>query len=137
MAKDIIHEAVKNALIKDGWIITDDPFRIQFEEFDLSADLAAERSVAAEKGKRRIVVEIKSFVGRSFVRDLQQAMGQYEMYLKFMKLLTIERELFLAVNEVAYQQHFGKKAVRALLQEMPLPMVVVDVEREEITQWKK
>ncbi|MDM8529436.1 element excision factor XisH family protein [Anaerolineales bacterium HSG24] len=28
MAKDIIHEPVKNALIKDGWTITADPFTI-------------------------------------------------------------------------------------------------------------
>ncbi len=26
MAKDIIHDMVKNALIKDGWMITADPF---------------------------------------------------------------------------------------------------------------
>jgi hypothetical protein len=29
MARDIIHEAVKAALINDGWIITDDPFRLE------------------------------------------------------------------------------------------------------------
>lgn len=27
--KDHIHEAVKNAFIKDGWTITDDPYRIE------------------------------------------------------------------------------------------------------------
>jgi hypothetical protein len=26
---DIIHNAVRNALIKDGWVITDDPYVIQ------------------------------------------------------------------------------------------------------------
>jgi hypothetical protein len=29
-AKDTIHNAVKNALIKDGWVITNDPYKIQF-----------------------------------------------------------------------------------------------------------
>nr|WP_017306237.1 element excision factor XisH family protein [Spirulina subsalsa] len=28
-AKDTYHEAVKNALIKDGWIITFDPYPIK------------------------------------------------------------------------------------------------------------
>jgi hypothetical protein len=37
--KDRIHEAVKNALIKDGWTITDDPFRIHYEDADVYADL--------------------------------------------------------------------------------------------------
>jgi hypothetical protein len=27
-AKDVYHEAVKNALIKDGWLITFDPYPI-------------------------------------------------------------------------------------------------------------
>ncbi len=49
MAKDIIHDAVKNALIKDGWTITHDPFTIAYEEVSLSADLAAERPIAAER----------------------------------------------------------------------------------------
>lgn len=28
---DLIHNAVKNALIKDGWMITDDPFIVDTE----------------------------------------------------------------------------------------------------------
>ena len=42
-------------------------------------DLGAERLISAEKGTRKIVVEIKSFVSRSDVKDLQQALGQYIM----------------------------------------------------------
>ena len=53
MAKDVIHNAVKNALIKEGWTITHDPFRIEYEEFTLSADLAAENPFAAEKTVRK------------------------------------------------------------------------------------
>ena len=50
MARDKIHGAVKNALIKDGWTITADPFVIKFEDADLEADMAAERPIAAERG---------------------------------------------------------------------------------------
>ena len=38
--KDLIHDPVKNALIKDGWTITNDPFRIVYEDADVYADLA-------------------------------------------------------------------------------------------------
>jgi hypothetical protein len=31
-AKDRIHHAVKNALIKDGWTITHDPYRLEVGE---------------------------------------------------------------------------------------------------------
>lgn len=29
MAKDLYHNAVRNALIKDGWTITHDPLRLE------------------------------------------------------------------------------------------------------------
>ena len=38
---DKIHNAVKNALIKDGWKITHDPYTIEYEEITVQADLAA------------------------------------------------------------------------------------------------
>ncbi len=43
MVKDIIHDAVKNALIKDGWLITHDPFIVQYEDARVFIDLGAER----------------------------------------------------------------------------------------------
>ena len=49
MAKDKFHDAVKNALIKEGWIITNDPLFIQFGGVDLYVDLGAEKMLAAEK----------------------------------------------------------------------------------------
>ena len=56
---DKYHEAVRNALIKDGWTITDDPFTIDFEDATLFADLAAERTIAAQKDNEKIAIEIK------------------------------------------------------------------------------
>ena len=41
-AKDVYHESVRNALVKDGWTITDDPFTIEYKGARLQADLAAE-----------------------------------------------------------------------------------------------
>lgn len=46
---DLIHNAVKNALIKDGWLITDDPYVIQYRRTVLYADLGAERPIAVEE----------------------------------------------------------------------------------------
>jgi len=50
-AKDTIHDAVKNALIKDGWKITHDPYTIKYEEVTAYADLGAELIFAAEKSQ--------------------------------------------------------------------------------------
>lgn len=75
--RDIYHDTVKRALQKDGWTITHDPFPLQIGKKRLSADLGAERLISAEKGIQTIVVEVKSFVGQSDVKDLEQALGQY------------------------------------------------------------
>ncbi|GAK52403.1 FdxN element excision controlling factor protein [Candidatus Moduliflexus flocculans] len=78
-AKDKYHQHIKNALIKDGWTITHDPYMIDYEEITVYADLGAERLIAAERGVEKIVVEIKSFLKRSLVQDLKEALGQYEL----------------------------------------------------------
>ena len=61
-AKDIYHDTAKNALIKDGWTVTQDPLRLRIGKKDLFVDLGAQRILAAEKGTEKIAVEIKSFV---------------------------------------------------------------------------
>jgi hypothetical protein len=61
-ADDKIHAAVKNALIKDGWIITPDPYRIEHKEAKLYADLRADSPFTAERNGEIIVVEIKSLL---------------------------------------------------------------------------
>ena len=75
-AKDIYHDTVRRALQNDGWKITHDPFPLQIGKKRLSVDLGAERLISAERGLQRIVVEVKSFVGQSDVKDLEQALGQ-------------------------------------------------------------
>ena len=96
-ALDIYHDQVKNALIKDGWTITDDPLTIRFGRRVLYVDLAAQRLLAAERAGSRIAVEIKSFVGRSDVLDLEQALGQFVLYAEVLAETDPDRILYLAV----------------------------------------
>ena len=46
-AKDIFHETVKLALIKDGWTITSDPLTIRSDSIKLEIDLGAEKEVTS------------------------------------------------------------------------------------------
>ena len=63
-ARDIYHETVKNALVKDGWTITHDPLRLRLRRGkNLFVDLGAERLLAAERGTEKIAVEIKTSRG--------------------------------------------------------------------------
>ena len=135
-ARDKIHIPVKNALIKDGWNITADPFTIQYDDVTLQADLAAtEQPLEAERGERKIVVEIKSFLGPSPIHELEGALGQYQVHDALLKLIHPERKLYLAVGTIAYSNVFSKKAVQVIVKQYDLALLVVDVTKEEVVKW--
>ncbi len=90
-ARDIFHDTVKRALKKEGWTITHDPLRLQWGRKDMYIDLGAERLVAAEKGGRKIAVEIKSFLGPSQMDELEKAIGQYLVYHDVLAMVEPER----------------------------------------------
>lgn len=70
-AKDVYHNSVKQALINDGWTILKENYELEYQGDNLYPDIAAEKSIAATRGRERILVEVKSFLGRSFITDLQ------------------------------------------------------------------
>ena len=74
-ARDFFYDAVKNALIKDGWMITHDPLKLNFGFTTAFVDLGAEKLLAAEKGSEKIAVEIKSFAGSSELYEFHTALG--------------------------------------------------------------
>lgn len=137
MARDKIHEAVKNALIKDGWTITADPYQLKDKigRLELEADLAAERSIAAEKGTRRIVVEIKSFLGRSLITEFYSALGQYLTYYRLLEKSEPDRELFLAVSSVVFNDFFQIETIQDIVQADKVSILAVNIKHEEIVQW--
>lgn len=107
MAKDIYHKLVKEALVKDGWTITDDPYIIpRTNNKPYEVDLGAERFIAASKEQEFIAVEIKSFIGSSMTYDFHTAFGQYSIYRFFIGEREAFRKLFLAVSEEVYNTLF-------------------------------
>lgn len=134
-APDTIHTAVKNALIKDGWTITDDPYVIQYEEVTLFADLGAERALAAERDNQKIVVEIKSFLHPSPIQDLKLALGQYDLYRGFLEITAPEYKLYLAISDTIFTNLFQQKAIQVIVQRYALPLLVINVQTEEVETW--
>jgi hypothetical protein len=134
-AKDIIHDAVKHALMKDGWTITADPFSITFGDLNLVADLAAERPLSAEKNGRKIAVEIKSFLSPSPIRELETAIGQYQLNQAFLEATEPDRRVFLGISEAAYHDTFQREAVQFIVERFQIALLVVDLEGEEIVKW--
>jgi XisH protein. len=107
MAKDIFHQQVKNALIKDRWKITHDPFIIRISEaIKLQIDLAAENAIAAERGSEKIAVEIKSFIADSDISSFHTALGQYLNYCQALEEQEADRIVYLAIPVTTYQDFF-------------------------------
>ena len=134
-AKDIYHNVVKNALIRDGWIITHDPLRLQAGSKDLYVDLGAEQLIAAEKKEKKIAVEIKSFVGSSVVADLEQALGQYILYHDVLAETEPDRILYLAVRKTVFEDIFEEPIGRILLKNSRIKLTVFDPKKEKIIRW--
>lgn len=101
----------------------------------LFIDLGAERVIAAEKAETKIAVEVKSFVGRSDIADLEFALGQFVLYQTLLAKIHPERTLYLAVHNIAFESVFRKSLGELLIEENYLRLVVFDPLKEEVLQW--
>ena len=134
-AKDMYHNQVRQALIKDGWTITHDPLRLSWGRKDLFVDLGAERLLAAEKNNQQIAVEIKSFVGPSDMQDLEHAIGQFNVYRSILKRRDPKRLLYLAVPYLIIQTIFEQPIGDILFEDGLVALLGFDPTTEEVIRW--
>lgn len=136
MAKDLFHNVVINALIKDGWQITNDPLFLKVGGVDFFIDLGAEKLIAAERDGQKIAVEIKSFINPSSTADFHLAIGQFINYRVALKVAEPDRRLILAIPDTAYNTFFQKSFPQMVIEEYQLYLLVYDLEKEVIVLWK-
>lgn len=135
MAQDIFHQTVKIALQKEGWEITHDPYLLETLATTLNIDLGAEKIIAAQREKEFIAVEIKSFLGNSYVYDFHLALGQYMNYLRALRKQDSKRKLILAVPQNAYKSFFSKPDVQDALQDFGINLMIFDDQEQKIVKW--
>jgi len=135
MAKDVFHNHVKEALIKDGWQITKDPFVLKTNFISYEIDLAAERLIAATRENEEILVEIKSFLRQSKTYEMHAALGQFQTYLLGIQELKINKKLYLAIPEAIYLDFFQQPFIQKLVAHYQLNLIVFDPIKKEIVQW--
>jgi hypothetical protein len=135
-AKNIHHDRVVHALTADGWTITHDPLTLSFGGRDLFVDLGAERdAVGAEKEGRQIAVEIQSFLGRSAMRSLQDAVGQYEVYRAILDEIEPERLPYLALPRRVYEELLTERFGQFIVARLQLRLLIFDIAQERIIRW--
>jgi XisH protein. len=135
-AKDLYHNVVKNALIKDGWRITHDPLRLKWGIKDMYVDLGAERILSAEKDGQKIAVEVKSFVGASDMNDLENALGQYLVYRSVIARTEPDRKLYLAITQSVFGELLSEPLGQIIIADYQVCLIVFDEKNEEIVQWE-
>lgn len=135
MAKDIYHNHVREALEKDGWKITADPFILTYAETRFDVDLGAERLIEATKDTQKILVEVKSFASQSVTYEFHTAVGQFGHYLLALEEQKTDRVLFLAVPAPVYKEHFHKALFQASIVRNNLKIIVFDPKTKTVVKW--
>jgi XisH protein len=135
-APDIYHDAVKNALIGEGWSITHDPLHLRWGRKDMYVDLGAKRLILAEREVQKIAVEVKSFISDSEMQAFRDAIGQFAIYRSVLRRTYPEYALFMAVRDVTYHALFEEPIGQLMIEDENLKLIVFDAEKEEILQWK-
>lgn len=134
-ARDAFHESVKQALIKDGWIVTHDPLVIRFDSIDFYIDLGAEKLIAAEKSGVQIAVEIKSFLSTSIVSEFHTALGQFLNYRFVLQEKEPARELYLAVPVDIHETFFNMTFAKGIISQYQVKLLIYHPYMQEVKQW--
>jgi XisH protein len=133
-AKDGFHEAVKQALSKDGWQNIE-PMTLRYGMTKLEIDLSADRFFAAQKANIQIAVEVKSFAAPSVVYEFHQEIGQYINYRMVLRRVQPTRIPYLSVSTEVYERFFRSEFFQDSLEEQHVNLVIVNSASEEIARW--
>ena len=139
MVKDKYHNNVREALEKEGWQITHDPYRIRIGRRRGYIDLGLEQEVilGAEKNNQKIAVEIKTFGGSSDLDEFEDAVGQFIVYLTALEEEEPVRELFLAIPVNFFNRFFDDPFFLKLAKKRQINLVVYNEITNTISKWIK
>lgn len=135
MARDKFHYEVKEALEKDGWTITEDPFYLKVGRIPIHIDLGAEKLIAAEKGTQKIVIEIKTFSHPSFITALYDAVGKFICYKAALELMNSERILYLAIPEDIFEEYGQEPIAQKVFEQYKFKIILYDSDSKIIQKW--
>ena len=136
-AKDRFHDAVKQALQKEEWVITADPLILKIDKVKFEIDLAAEKVFAAEKAGQKIAVEIKSFLNPSAVTDFHSALGQFLNYRLGLQMNEPDRTLYLAIPLDIFESFFQERFTQEAVRQYQVKLIVYEPVQEVIIEWKE
>jgi hypothetical protein len=135
MARDIVHQIVKETLINDGWTITHDPYLLGDYNPEWEIDFGAEKLIAAERDSEKIAVEAKSFLESSFAYEFHKILGQYLNYRMGLSHIETGRTLFLAVPEGIHNTEFQRQGIINSVSGYDMKILVYNPVTKTVLQW--
>lgn len=131
-AIDRYHDAVKRALVKDGWTIEEEQVKLKIGKRRLWVDLQA-RHIRED---RTILVEIKGFeTSASSVNELEDAIGQYVIYQATLVAKGLRTPLCLAIPTAAFMGIFSEDLGKAVTKMLDVKFIVFEPLNEEVVTW--
>lgn len=135
-AIDQCEEQVIRALEKADWLVTHHPFAIRIDKSRAGYVYADLRLRQKTNHQTVIVVEVKCFSStRTQLDEFYQAAGQYVSYRNALALNEMSMPVFLSVPLSVYETFFQLPLVTAVVNNMEINLVVIDLHKEEVIQW--
>ena len=106
-------------------------------EGGLEADLGAEKIITAEKGLKKIAIEIKSFLSPSIMYAFHTAFGQYLIYLSALEIKQNERILYLAIPKEIYLRLIRREVIRKTIEKFKVKLIIYNPQNKSIDSWKE
>ncbi len=57
------------------------------------------------------------------------------IYLTLLRETAPSYKLYLAISDIAYENEFQEGIIELLTTQHQMPLIIVDIEKEEIVQW--
>jgi hypothetical protein len=92
-------------------------------------------TLAAEKGEEKIAVEVQSFLSLSPLRDLEEAVGQYQVYRILLARKEPERLLYMAVPRGVHQTLLSDQFGQLIITELKVRLLVFDARKGRVIRW--
>jgi hypothetical protein len=99
--------------------------------------MEAEKFIIANKGNIKILVEVKPLKNRSLLYDFHAAIGQYIDYQGIINDENLDQSLYLATSDTVFNEMQQKPFYERRLVENHVKLIIVDIQKEIILEWKE
>jgi glucose-6-phosphate 1-dehydrogenase len=135
-AIDSCQPQVIRALEKDGWRIEGMNIHLRHKKRYVFVDIQATH-IANGSSRQILLAEVKCFANPlEATQDLYSAIGQYAIYRAMLEQKNNTQSLYLAIPTHAYR-HLFDDVVQQAMSYVKMKLIVVDLDQEEIVEWKE